>query len=180
MLVLRFLWANTSSQAHVRTVAREYLGRETRTAKFPDGPSRSEKAGAKRGVVGPDPDHPRLDVSGKEMRSPWNKQIAVMFSHYYVSLQNALTRDRNLVEEVFLSHIPAMCKQAQKLDSNTKKVDIGVVDNRRRGRRREVRSRDNILNHQHLIRCSFSLVISGGKHVSRRHHSSLSADGSIA
>ncbi|KAI0744388.1 hypothetical protein BC629DRAFT_1599581 [Irpex lacteus] len=100
-------------QAHVRTVAREYLGRETRTAKFSDGPSRSEKAGAKRGV------------------------IAVMFSHYYVSLQNALTRDRKLVEEVFLSHIPAMCKQAQKLDSNTKKVDIGVVDNRRRGRCRE-------------------------------------------
>lgn len=138
------------NQAHVRSAARDFLHRESRKADFPAGPSRSEKAAAKRGVVGPDPDNPRLDVSGKEMRSPWNKAIAVMFSQYYVSLSDALTQDRHAVEEAFLSHIPAMCKQAQKVNSDgalTNNVNSGpgVVANRRRGRRREVRPCNNTL-----------------------------------
>lgn len=75
------------------------------------------------------------------MRSPWNKQIAVMFSHYYISLADALTTDRRVVEEVFLSHIPALCKQNQKMssDASGSGTNPSVVDNRRRGRRREVR-----------------------------------------
>lgn len=125
-------------QAHVRQTALEFLGRESRNMPLGPGPSPAEKAGAKRGVIGPDPDNPRLDLSGKGMRSPWNRQVAELFGKWYVKLEDARTSDARLAEETFLSHVPALCKQAQGKQPSTPENYLNVVFNRRRVRRRVV------------------------------------------
>jgi hypothetical protein len=71
------------------------------------------------------------------MLSPWNKQVAVLFSRYYVNHNQALTTNCAAAEKAFLAHIPALCKQARKM-SSTEQEDAATVSNRRRIRRRQV------------------------------------------
>ncbi|KAI0691052.1 hypothetical protein BC835DRAFT_1307627 [Cytidiella melzeri] len=125
-------------QADVREEAKNFLGRKTRLDPFKPNPTRQEKAAAKRGVGGPDPDNPRLDVSGKGMRSPWNQQVAAMFSRVYVESPEAVSSDRREVEAAFLAHVPALCKQARKQDPDVHEDMNAVSRNRRRVRRRKL------------------------------------------
>ncbi|KAI0681992.1 hypothetical protein BC835DRAFT_1300833, partial [Cytidiella melzeri] len=122
----------------VREEAKNFLGRKTRLDPFKPNPTRQEKAAAKRGVGGPDPDNPRLDVSGKGMRSPWNQQVAAMFSRVYVESPEAVSSDRREVEAAFLAHVPALCKQARKQDPDVHEDMNAVSRNRRRVRRRKL------------------------------------------
>ncbi|KAI0684974.1 hypothetical protein BC835DRAFT_1421734 [Cytidiella melzeri] len=56
-------------QADVCEEAKNFLGRKTHLDPFKPNPTRQEKAAAKRGVGGPDPDNPRLDEIGRESAS---------------------------------------------------------------------------------------------------------------
>lgn len=122
-------------------MALTFLGRRSRKEGFKPGPTAQQKAGAKRGVAAPDPQDPRLDLSGKGVRSDWNKQVAVMFGAWYTRLSGALTRDPAVAEEAFLAHIPALCLQAKNQLAEDDEMDeeaAAVINNRRRSRRRKV------------------------------------------
>ncbi|KAI0686295.1 hypothetical protein BC835DRAFT_1420538 [Cytidiella melzeri] len=105
--------------ADVREEAKNFLGRKTRLDPFKPNPTRQEKAAAKRGVGGPDPDNPRLDSSIR-------------------GVAEAVSSDRREVEAAFLAHVPALCKQARKQDPDVHEDMNAVSRNRRRVRRRKL------------------------------------------
>lgn len=123
----------------------QMMGREHRTSPFIGLPSDAElKAFAKHKSGGPTLKDFRVDVSGKNKRSPWNRRCAKLFAAEYVKLPNAMSRNLKTVEEGFLSHVQTLCNQYKTLMADESDEDIDANDasraNVRRSRRKKVSS----------------------------------------
>ena len=115
------------------------MNREGIDSPFPPNPSVAElKNFNKRKQGGPTIDDFRIDVSGRHLRSPWNRRAAQIFAAEYIKLEDAETKDRRVVEEAFLSHIPGLCGQYKKLLPDYEPDVVAETRNVQANRRRKV------------------------------------------
>ena len=97
---------------------------------------------AQHGTGGPSAALLRVDVRGPNQRSPWNIECARIFAENYIKLPTALTDDVEEVEDVFLSHIRALCRQYKQVNNAATGAASDTepaVEMIRRSRRRKVR-----------------------------------------
>lgn len=115
------------------------MNRTRRDCPFPPIPTKKELEEfdlMRRG--GPTPINFRADVSGKNMRSGWNRECAKIFRVEYIKQPDAVTKNKRIVEEAFLAHIPALCRQYAKLNGLKDEDPDADTDNVRRMRQKQV------------------------------------------
>lgn len=98
---------------------------------------------------GPTKSEFRVDVRGTNQRSPWNCRCAEIFAAEYVQTPEALTNDTDVVEEVFMTHIQALCLQYAKLDRESNPDDSWNDTNTLENLRRNRQARVSTIQRQH-------------------------------
>ncbi|PSR80946.1 hypothetical protein PHLCEN_2v6581 [Hermanssonia centrifuga] len=95
----------------------DIMHREDKNSPFPRIPSQAElEIFEKKHRGGPTVDEFRVDVTGKNKRSYWNRCAARIFATNYVKLPSAITQDKDVISEAFLRHIPALCQQYKAIE----------------------------------------------------------------
>ncbi len=93
-----------------------------------------------KGRGGPTMEDFRVDVSGQNKLSSWNKRAAVEFVHEFIKQKDAICRELDTVAVHFLKHIPALCNQYWMISGkgNNKAAEARKISNVRRVRQRKV------------------------------------------
>lgn len=103
-------------KAEVRTYALHMLGRKNRDDPFPPLPTTDELELFKhRKLGGPTAEDFRIDVSGKNPGSEWNKRGAAIFAERFLAHHHLNKSNFDQIHKTFLTHIRALSYQFKKM-----------------------------------------------------------------
>ncbi|THG96556.1 hypothetical protein EW026_g5298 [Hermanssonia centrifuga] len=125
----------------IRYYTKVFMGRRSTSDPFPPLPTPTEiLVFNNKGRGGPTMEDFRVDVSGQNKLSAWNKHAAVEFAHEFIKQKDTICRDLDTVAVHFLKHIPALCNQYRMISGkgNNKAAEARKISNVRRVQQRKV------------------------------------------